>query len=64
MLLSVKGWLNNKIKVFTSPTKITITLSSLSSCVIPSRRDARVFKRYDVFSRFIVGIPNTKETAK
>ena len=41
-----------------------MTQSSLSSCDIPSNKEASVSKRYDVFSRFIVGMPKTKDTEK
>lgn len=41
-----------------------MTQSSLSSCDIPSSKEASVSRRYDVFSRFIVGMPKTKDTKK
>lgn len=42
--------------------KTTITLSSLDSWDIPSNKEARVSKRYDIFSRLMVGIPKTNDT--
>jgi len=41
-----------------------MTQSSLSSCDIPSSKEASVSRRYAVFSRFIVGMPKTKDTEK
>ena len=43
---------------------MTMTQSALSSCDIPSSKEASVSRRYDVFSRFIVGMPKTKDTEK